>query len=85
MEYTPMMPALLRGSILWSMSARRPCHPEEHLEVMGYNMFGPDCCACASVLSSLSDAQQRSVSGNGMHAAAIGSVLMFLLSGVERR
>ena len=82
---TSMVPALLRRSLLWSMLARRPFHSEEHLEIMGYNMFGPECCSCAEVLRALPETEQRSIAGNGMHAAAIGSAVMFLLSGVDRQ
>ena len=84
MDPTDMVPALLRRSLLWSLSARRPLLSEEHVEIMGYSMFDPRPCAIADVLRSLTDGERRSVCGNGMHVGAIGASLMFLLSGVER-
>ena len=56
--------------------------PAEQLEAMGLNMFGPRPCAIAPALFALPDAQQKAVAGNGMHAAAIGCALLFLLAGV---
>ena len=83
MGRTPMGPALLRRGFSWSMKARRPLLPAEHFEVMGYRMFGQRVCMAADVLFTLSEKQQRGLSGNCMHAAAVGSAMMFLLACIE--
>ncbi len=61
MDPTDMVPALLRRSLLWSLSARRPLLSEEHVEIMGYRMFDPRPCAIADVLRYLTDGERRSV------------------------
>ena len=83
MASTATVPALLRRSFLWCLGLKRPLLPQEHLEVMGFKMFGDSPCSAALVLNSLTGTEQRSLAGNSMHMAAIGSVLMFLLAGVE--
>ena len=82
MTCTAMVPTLLRRSLLWSLSARRPLLPGEHLEVMGFNLFGPNPCRPAAALLALPEAQMKNVAGNGMHSAAVGCAILFLLSGV---
>eukprot|EP00974_Lingulodinium_polyedra_P071459 6913591-Lingulodinium_polyedra.AAC.1 len=68
------------------MRLQRLFHPLEHFEVQGYSVFGsePERCCFAEGLEPLSDSQLRSVSGNGMHAAAIGLCMMFLLSATRQ-
>ena len=81
---TEMVPALLQRSLLWNLASRRPFLPSEHLEMMGFNMFGPHRCSVAAALDALPESQQRSVAGSTMHSAAMGCVFMFLLSGAVR-
>ena len=60
--------------------------PSEHMEVMGMQMHAEavgDNCAIASHVETLSHKDIRSLTGNGMHTAAIGSVFMYLLSVME--
>ena len=78
-------PALLRKTKLWSLLDRRLCLPGEHLELMGYNIYGPGAVSFAEELISMKPQAQVELAGNGMHACAIGSVLLFLLCGVIER
>ena len=82
------MPALLRGSSLWSFAKSREVLPEELCEVQGMNIFGPDDgCACPfrdAVLDGLFTGRQlQQMAGNAMHVSAIGTALIFVLAGTE--
>ena len=80
-------PVLLRCSFLWLPEVRRPLLSLEHFELMGYRIWGADgeTTTLGKSLQSVSTAKQRSMAGNGMHAASIGTVLMFLGSAVVFR
>ena len=82
-------PALQRGALLWTKAKRRLATPLEHVEIQGYDAFGEGEDSdeakqeWVTMLRSLSAVRQRSIDGNGMHAAAVGAALMFVLSGTE--
>ena len=78
-------PTLLRKTVIWSMALQRVYLPLEHFEVMGYDMYSPggNRCSFANALRELSPNQLQSLSGNGMHAAAVGHALMFLLAATQ--
>lgn len=81
------VPALLRGSSLWSMRLQRFVLPIEHLEIQGYNIFDQESkCKCdiAGHLRELPQAHIKSMAGNSMHLAAVGTVIMFVLGCTER-
>ena len=78
---------LTRTSRLWDMQAGRLFVPEEHLAIMGVPIFAEgrkDVDRFSVELLALS--QQTGpddiqlVAGNGMHMAAVGHVLVYLLS-----
>lgn len=77
------VPALLRSSRLWSLKHKRPVMAAEQIELMGYSLFDKSPCSMAKCLNALPEHTLRSLAGNGMQAAAIGTVLMFLLCGTE--
>ena len=85
MPATDHSPAMLQKTTLWSMRHQRVTTPMEQLEIMGYQVWGcrPSTSPWVDALASLTYAQQQSVGGNGMHAAAIGSAIMFLLGCTE--
>jgi hypothetical protein len=79
------VPALLRSSTVYSFRFKRTLLPTEHFEAMGYRMYGEHRASFAdALLSTQSGAQAKSLAGNGMHCAAIGAVLMFVLSATHR-
>ena len=75
-------PALLRSTLLWSMHKQRLYTPLEHFQVQGYPIFEdePLRASFADAVMSLTDTEQRSVAGNGMHASCAGLAMMFLLA-----
>ncbi len=79
-----VMPTLLRGSVIYSFQAERVLVAKEHFEVMGYRMFSEPTAGFAGALDGLSNCQLRGLAGNGMHLAAISSVLLFALAGTVR-
>ena len=79
------IPALLQSSVIYSFKHNRALLPKEHFEAMGYKMWGERRAAFAEALSATqSEAQMRSLAGNGMHSAAVGAAIMFLLAGTCR-
>ena len=84
--FTPVsacIPTLLRGSTIWSFSRERPLLAFEAMETLGYGMYAEPRLARASFADALltkSSCQVQHLAGNGMHAAATGSVLMFVLA-----
>ena len=84
-----VMPALLRGSSLWSFEKSREVLPEELCEVQGMNIYSPDdmgfaCPFRSAVANDVFTARQLSqMAGNAMHMAAIGTALTFVLAGTE--
>ena len=85
MSGTVHVPALLRNSLLWNVKLRRILLPTEHMEIMGMQMYGTETenCAIAEHVRTLSCKDVRSLTGNGMHTAAIGTIFMYLLSVIE--
>ena len=84
------VPSLLAGSsALWSMVAERLLLPIERLSVQGIGVFDHRLWHERYSIEQLALSQRISPSalqrlqGNGMHQAAIGSVLLFLCSSVE--
>ena len=80
-------PALLRRSLMWSVHRQRVVLPLEHVECQGYEVFKQQQqhdCAWVAQLRALAADEQRSLAGNGMHAACVGAALAFLLAGTER-
>ena len=79
-------PTLLRRTLIWCIGLQRLLLPLEHFEYLGYNIFGDtdEQSTFAQAVMQCSPSEQRSMPGNGMHAAAVGSTLMFLLAGAER-
>ena len=75
-----MAPALLRRSHVWSTRHQRLATPAEHFEIMGYNMYGPKLCPFAGAVAELGTRHKKSLAGNGMHAIALGAVLLFLFA-----
>ena len=81
-----LMPTLLRGSVTWSFRRNRPLMALEVMETLGYGMYAEPSSARASFADAVADmteSQVRCLAGNGMHAAAVGSVLMFVLAGTR--
>ena len=75
-------PALLRGTLLWPMHKQPLYTPLAHFQVQGYPIFEdePARASFADAVMSLTDTEQRSVAGNGMHASCAGLAMMFLLA-----
>ena len=79
------VPALLRGSLIYSPYHRRCLIPAECLQLMGFPIFeecasAKPCFARAALeQTSFSDSQMRAMAGNAMHCAAVGACIMFLL------
>lgn len=75
-------PALLRKTALWSMHHQRLAIPLEQVEIQCYKMWDchPATADWAATLASLTFAQQKSLAGNGMHAAVVGAAIMFVLA-----
>ena len=86
MSATERVPALLRNSLLWNLKLKRFLLPAEHMEIQGLQMYEPDGddCAVASHVRGLADKHVRSLTGNGMHCAAVGTILMYMLAVIER-
>ena len=90
--FSSIVPTLLtHTSILWSMRKNCVLPPLGHLDVMGFPVFvkmegnersGLEQLALAG---GLSDIEILSLAGNGMVAAAVGSVFMFGLATTTRR
>jgi len=90
--FSSIVPTLLtHTSILWSMRKNCVLPPLGHLDVMGFPVFvkmegnersGLEQLALAG---GLSDSEILSLAGNGMVAAAVGSVFMFGLATTARR
>ncbi len=78
------IPTLLRGSQISAFAANRTLLPAEHFESMGYAIYSSPQVSFAESVERLGYAQMRSLAGNGMHAAASGTILIFALSGVQR-
>ncbi len=84
-----LWPTLLQGSVLVDVGTAAPrgrlVHPTEHFASMGFPVstsefgFTPDCWA-----RSFSDSEARRLTGNGMHVAAIGAWLHFVLAVTQR-
>ena len=85
MSGTENAPALLRNSLLWNLKLKRMLLPAEHMEIMGMQMYDTDGdnCAVAEHVRGLPNKDVRSLTGNGMHTAAIGTIFMYLLSVIE--
>ena len=82
---TDILPTFLRRTFVWSNFSRRPVHPHEALEAQGVPIFvpagSPFQCLWRDVLSghsAVSLAKCQSFAGNAMHAAAVGSVFLFM-------
>ena len=83
-----IVPALLTStSLLWDMQAERPFTPEEYLVIQGIPVSAPgrDSASRFSIetlalTGELAPDQVRHLCGNGMHLAAVGSVLLFALA-----
>jgi len=84
-----VMPALLRGSRLFSLALSRPLLSLEHFIVQGICIpeFLPagaasveSCPFDTSVLQATSDSERRSLTGNCMHLWQVGSALMLCLA-----
>ena len=82
---TRRVPALTQSIQPYSLVHKRTMLAEEKLEVMGLPVFAPSDFAVQTPFRSLildgvlSEKQLHSMMGNAMHAAAIGSWLMFAL------
>ena len=78
-----VFPAILRNTMIWSSHLQRPAHYLELFEVMGYPIFEDDSGESTSFAAALMQTPQRyasSMVGNGMHVAAIGCCLLFILA-----
>ena len=83
------IPTLLTTSDLWNFKQSRPLEPEEYLASLGIPVFSQQLpCALKTLLDDgllVSGKEWRRLAGNGMHLAAVGSVIMFALAGSELR
>lgn len=81
------LPTLTRASEMFNFAVGRSMMPEECLEAMGipvWNTEGlPFTCPWRHALFRLSPAQIRSLAGNGINAAVLGHVLVFMLGIAE--
>ena len=88
----PVCPAILRNTVIWSTHLRRPAHPLEHFELMGWKMFPGEgasddeveCASFSSMVAQLSPKLQASLVGNGFHLGAVGCCIIFALAGSWR-
>ena len=77
------VPALLRGSQIWSMHKQRLMLPEEGLEVQGHDLFGPVSpfsCPFRDNIVCHNGRVLRQMSGNGMHLACVQSIINFVMA-----
>jgi len=83
---TVFVPTLLKASSIWSMNKRRLFTALEHIECQGYQVFGPEADNPEKLEAgrALSDAEIRSLAGNGMHSACVGACMMFLFACSQR-
>ena len=77
---TDYAPALLRSSVLYSLSSGRQLCAVEYLLIQGirnfpYETINPRTPECRRV----SRRALKAMAGNGMHSAAVGSMIMFAL------
>jgi hypothetical protein len=96
-DFSSLVPSLLRRShlfILRTSGEEREMLPLEHWSAQGWPVPSvlPRGSAAAEkfpidmgagALTALSPASLKSMAGNGMHMAVVGSVLLFTLSSVE--
>lgn len=86
-RFSELCPSLLtRTSTLWDMKLNRLMLPIEHLVVMGLPIFDEGredndrfSVELLALDGTLSSAEIKHFAGNGMHHAAVGLVLAFLL------
>jgi len=81
-------PALTQRSLMFCMSKRRCQTPFEALETHGFNLYGEalehhPMCPFKDILGECSEAQLRSLAGNGMDVPSIGAVFLFVLAGTS--
>ena len=91
-SFSIFVPTLMtHTSVLWSMREKFVLPPMGHLDIMGFPVFahmemversGLEKLALAG---SLRDKEILSLAGNGMVAAAVGSVFMFALATTSKR
>ena len=80
----PYAPSLMRKSSLYSLKLKRGMHPLEHFCVQGFPLWVGDAeveilnSLPIEFLESLKDSQVRSLTGNAMHLAAVGTAILFI-------
>jgi hypothetical protein len=77
------LPTLLRGSRIYSFEHRRLIVAGEHMEALGYRMFSEPRASFADEMDRLPLSQVKDFAGNGMHAAVVGTILLFLIAGTR--
>ena len=82
---TYAVPALTQRNVAWSHCLRRPMLPQECFEAMGFPAVLAEAttglrCPVEYAIENLSMSKQRSLSGNSMHFAAIGLVIVYTLA-----
>ena len=82
---TSAIPALLRNSCPWSYKYDREVVPHERLEAMGLPCIEPEqTIGCSmpfeNIIPQITARAWKSMTGNAMHVAAIGVVMMYSLS-----
>eukprot|EP00971_Amphidinium_carterae_P111180 2202118-Amphidinium_carterae.1 len=79
---SPVVPALLKASRLWSLGLSREVLPTEHLEIQGWCLQGPMQAqqAVKDALEKQSPAVLRRMAGNGFHLASVGTALLLGLA-----
>lgn len=83
--------ALLRGSTLWDLKQDTPVLPIEHFAIQGFAVDSESPLHARhfpwdfEVLGLLPHSQLRTVTGNGMHLAAVSSALAFALAAVQAK
>ena len=78
---SPVTPALLRGSVLYDLVAKRAVLPLEHFAVQAFLIMTTSKWVVyfpwdLAVLQRLADDEIRKLIGNGMHLCAVGRVTM---------
>ena len=91
----PVMPTLITHGMMWGLKANRPMLAPEHLAVQGHLLqdlllrnkktTGPYAVNKKLPVGGLSEAQMKSLAGNGQHLAAMGTFVLWCNAFLEDR
>ena len=81
------MPTLTRGAIMFDVGTQRPLLPSAQFDCMGIPVHRPPDvyhkCAFRDILPELSHRDMKQLTGNGMHLAACGVCILYVMAMVE--